>query len=218
MHFKKILFFIILVSFKLTAQYSNDTNNRLNITISPLSLINGYEGFPLRMGIEYNLNHKIMISLDGETPVFNTNQSVKMNPKGFVIKPSLNFKAYDSGSESGYLGIEYMYKNQDYRFRDSININEIKFDKFYKMNRKVHTVSVKAIFREEISNHFYYDVDFGLGIRLINSTSNLSAEEQNGVYGGEFEGVTQSEDLIRRVGKLVYPNLLFNIKVGYRIF
>ena len=192
---------------------------KISITLSPLSLIDIFDGSSLRIGAEKQLSKNVSAHFEPGFYLGNVNV-YKRNPKGFLYKVGINYCINRDLDEDSfkYIGIEYQYKNQDYEYVDSFAVNTVRFEKQYKMNRKMNCISLKYGVKYNSDGHFYSDMFLGLGVRFMNSTNNLSQQENDGLLSGEENGSTQADSILTPIGNYGTINFIFGFKIGYRIF
>lgn len=214
----KILFFLLLTSFSFS-QNNSLKNEKLSFTISPLSLIDIFDGSSLRLGIEKQISSNFSSHIESGFYLGNLNV-YKRNPKGYLYKLGLNYTIKKNVDEktATYLGVEYQYKDQDYEYVDSFAVKTVRFEKQYKMNRKMNCFSLKIGSKPLLLEKMYVDMFVGLGIRFMNSTNNLTQEEKDGLLNGEENGSTQADSFLNPIGKYGTINFIFGFKFGYRIF
>lgn len=216
--FKKIKTSSLLVVFLLFAEILFAQKNKtLALTLSPVALIDVYDGSSLRVGTDWNATPKIMFSLEVGTNIIKQSM-LKINPSGYIIKPSFNVLVSGDEWQKHYVGLEFSHKEQKYGFLDSIVVNQIGYKKEHEISRKINCISLKYSYRNELGKKFYYDLFFGLGVRFTSSKSNLSQQELKGVKNDELSGVTQVEMALHKIGNYVVPNVLGGIKFGYYLF
>ncbi|WP_395044972.1 hypothetical protein [Flavobacterium sp.] len=218
-------YLLLLLLFSISSSYAqqeiineSDLDPKVVLYIAPLSLIDFFDGPSIRYGTDIKLQNKLSFSLEAGN-YLPSNQSVKINSSGYLIKPEIKFRILENKYNTQYLGIEYQYKQQSYDFKDSISINDgPNFEKQYSMKRKMNCISLKYSFVEELGEKFTFTYYFGLGIRFLKSSNNLSQEENDGILDDEFHGGTQVESLIRPIGTINTVNISIGIKFGYILF
>lgn len=216
---KALLQFSLLALFSVSAYAQDEAlpDNKLLLTLAPLALVDLFDGASYRPGFEVKLKRNIAFAFQGGGYV-NYLQSTKINPTGFVLKPSVKYYIDQQQRTSGrYVAIEYQYKNQGYDFRDSIAIADTRYYRQYGMRREVNCLSFKYGNLRNYGRYFVLEWYGGLGIRYMQSRSDLSALEEDGVLPGRRVECPLQENLIRITGNRVYPNFLLGIKLGYRV-
>ncbi|HMK05892.1 MAG TPA: hypothetical protein VK476_00060, partial [Flavobacterium sp.] len=66
--------------------------------------------------------------------------------------------------------------------------------------------------------HFILEWHAGVGLRYIQSQSDLSRFESDAILTGEDGDCPLQEDIIRLTGNRFVPNFILGGKIGYRIF
>jgi hypothetical protein len=210
---RSYLFFLFIFSI-VSAQ--KPTDNSIIINMSPLSLIDVFDGASLRAGGEVKLNRNISAAVEAGYYLTYL-KATKINPQGFLIRPSVKYYLNKQTSSGKYVALEYQYKNQRYDFRDSIVLNATRFEKQYAMKRAVHSLVFKFGHLKNIGKNFILEWHCGVGIRHIRSHSDLSKEEADGILTGEAGDCPMQEDFIRLTGTRIFPDFHGGIKIGYRI-
>jgi hypothetical protein len=208
------VFVFVFLSLKSFAQ-SQVEDKALLITVSPLALADIYDGASLRIGLETKLNQKVGLALEGGSYLTYL-KSTKINPKGFLIRPSVKYY-FSQQSPGKFVALEYMYKDQKFDFRDSIALNNNRFEKEYGIKRIVHSVVVKYGKLMNLGKKFAFEWYLGVGVRYMRSHSTLSAEEESGILSGEEGSCPIQEDIIRLTGTRIFPDFRGGVKIGYRI-
>ncbi len=128
-HLKPILLFVLFTAVPQTlSAQASDKENEVILSLSPLALADIFDGASLRGGAEVKLNPTHAVAIEGGVylPYL---KATKIDPKGFLIRPSV--KKYLKGKKGKFIALEYMYKKQDFDFRDSIVIATDSFEKQY---------------------------------------------------------------------------------------
>lgn len=185
------------------------------ITLSPLALADVFDGASVRPGFEMQLNNRFSAGMETGfyLPYLN---ATKIKPKGFVFKPMLRYWLHPK-KENNYIALEYMFKQQDYRFKDSLEISENRFEKQYSMKRHVHALSVRYGRMKQLGKNFVLDCYAGIGIRHIHSSSDLSPAESDAILSGSSGDCPLQQDILRITGSHLYPNFLLGVRIGYRL-
>ena len=87
---KLILFLSLLITINCFSQKNKSNDKTIAITIAPLSTVDFTDGSSLRLGLDYIPSNNFLLSLETGTYIINQNFN-KINPKGFLIKPSVNY-------------------------------------------------------------------------------------------------------------------------------
>ncbi|MEY4835135.1 MAG: hypothetical protein RI980_1250 [Bacteroidota bacterium] len=208
------LFFLILTNFCFS-QRNTLVRENFSVTISPLSLIDVFDGSSIRIGADMRLTNNVRFSFEAGS-YYKELTTYKIKPIGFIIKPEIKFCVITKSENNQYLGIEYQYKEQAYDFKDSISINHgDNFEKQYSIKRKMNCISLKYSCVEKISKKITFEYFGGFGIRFLRSSNNLTKEENEGILDDEIHGGTQAEYQIRPIGKINTVNFIAGIKLGY---
>jgi hypothetical protein len=207
------LFVVVFVSLKSYAQSQAD-DKALIVTVSPLALADIYDGASFRLGAEAKLNQKVGLALEGGT-YLKYLKATKINPEGFLIRPSVKYY-FSRKSPGKFVALEYMYKDQKFDFRDSIALNNNRFEKEYGIKRIVHSVVVKYGKLMNLGKNFVFEWYLGVGVRYMRSHSTLTAEEEDGILSGEEGSCPIQEDIIRLTGTRIFPDFRGGVKIGYR--
>lgn len=216
--FINYLIFLSLLLFILKINAQNDSVNAgYSVGISPLSLIDASDGSSVRLNFEIPISNRITIGAEGGFYIFGL--AYRENPKGYLIKPILKYYLNPKEHKMRYLAGEYMYKEISYNLSDSLDLNEVRLEKNYTINRDIHTFSVKYGEIYQLWKTFDLEWYAGIGIRFMNSTSELSPEEERAVLT-DFDkennidhGDSPIKQLSRQSGKFVYPNVVLGIKI-----
>lgn len=213
---EKLSCFLMLFLFTQFLLAQKPTDNSMIINMSPLALADIFDGASIRVGGEVKLHRNISASL--ETGTYLTYlKSTKINPHGFLIRPSIKRYLNKQSCTGKFIALEYQYKNQRYDFRDSIVIDTDRIEKQYAMKRIVHSLVLKYGKLANIGKNFVLEWHCGVGIRHIRSHSNLTKEESDGILTGEAGDCPIQEDFIRLTGTRIFPDFHAGIKIGYRL-
>jgi hypothetical protein len=199
------------------AQENKPSISKAIITLEPLALADVFDGASCRIGAEIKLGGQFSLALTGGT-YLNYLKATKMNPKGFLVKSAIKYYLHKNTSLSGrYVALEYQYKNQDYDFKDTMEFDDLRYEKQYAMNRKINSLSFKYGNVKRYGKYFVLEWHAGLGIRYIQSVSGLSDFESDAILTGEEGNCPIQEDFIRRTGSHFYPNFILGVKIGYSV-
>jgi uncharacterized protein DUF3575 len=214
---KPILCVLLIYANSAVAQETKERDNKIVITFAPLALADIFDGPSCRLGAELKVRRNISCAVEGGGYLKYVDVN-KINTKGFLIKPTVKYYLNKNSRIGGrYLALEYMFKDQDYDFEDSMATGEIHFERQYAMKRTVNTLSVKYGDLINYGQYFILEWYAGIGVRHIRSKSALTKEEENMILSGSEYGCLLSEDFIRKTGTMVYPNFLIGLKIGLRI-
>lgn len=208
------VYWFLLVVFTASVQAQERIKKPYVLTIAPLSLVDLYDGASLRPGIEIPLNEKLAFGFESGIYLPYLNET-KIRPHGYLIRPSLKYYFAKNGVRTGkYLEGEYFFKDQDYNFRDSLEVGDLRYSKRYAMQRKIHAFSVRYGKVVSFGKHFRLDYYAGIGVRYLDSKSDLTEAESDAILTGSDGDCTPQQDIIRKTGHLWYPNFLLGIKIG----
>lgn len=211
--FRVLLIVFFLTSGNIVAQQKN-TDNIIILNVAPLALVDYFDGASLRFGAEFKIKNNISFTIENGQ-YLRYLKSTKINPSGYLIRPSLKYYLNRNHCYGKFIALEYQYKNQHYDLRDSIEYSSINFDKQYSMQRIVHFVVFKYGNMINFGKNFIFEWYAGIGIRYIRSYSSLTEEEKNSIIP-DSECPIQ-KDFIRQSGTLLYPDFKAGIKIGYKI-
>lgn len=224
---KHTLFILLFIcfSFPLTAQEKNQDSIGPEIKrgywlgISPFALIDYSDGSSLRLNLEIPAGKRISVGAEGG---FYTGITVgyREKTKGYLIKPFIKYYLNNKEGQLRYIAFEYMYKDIQYRLRDSIDLNDTHYEKLYWVSRTVNTFSVKYGQVSQLKNWLLMEWFVGIGIRYTTSVSTLLEEERKAVLTGYDEetgtdyGESMIKQLSREVGHFTYPNIVAGLKLN----
>ena len=213
--FKKsfIAFYCCFLVSQLSAQ---NKDNNVIVTLSPLALVDIYDGASLRLGTEIRLQDNLSFAIEGGYYLTYL-KSTKINPNGYLLRPTFKYYLNKQNGSGRYIALQYQYKNQTYEMLDSIEIDNTTFEKQYGMKRTVNSVVVNYGNLRNLGDNFLLEWYFGIGIRHIRSHSNLSNEEYDGILTGEEGDCPIQEDIIRLTGTRIFPDFRVGIKIGFRM-
>jgi hypothetical protein len=215
--YRLLLFFIFVFQSNMSGQKGHYRDNKFFVALSPLALADIFDGASGRVSAEFKLHRNITLSTEGGT-YFNYIHTSKIDPRGFLVKPCVKYYLNKDGVAGGrYLALEYLYKNQDYDFKDSMATASIRFERQYPMNRVVHSLSVKYGNVANYGRHFILEWYCGAGVRYIRSKSGLTTNEADAILEGDENGCLFQESFIRKTGNIFSPNIVAGIKIGYSI-
>ncbi|UPT70452.1 MAG: DUF3575 domain-containing protein [Flavobacterium sp. JAD_PAG50586_2] len=214
---KKFLFSMLysLTFIHAAAQHRNADNNII-VTLSPLALADVFDGASVRLGTEVKLRRNISVAVEAGAYAGYL-KSTKIDPKGFLVRPSIKYYLNKQQCSGRYLALEYQFKHQTFDMRDSIVIHASRFEKQYGMRRTIHSAVFKYGKLKNIGEKFVLEWYCGVGIRHIRSHSDLSTEEEDGILTGEEGDCPIQEDIIRLTGTRIFPDFRVGIKVGLRL-
>lgn len=216
-HFSKIVYLYFAVFFTVSVQAQDTIKKPYILTVAPLSLIDLYDGASLRPGIEILLRGQFAIGFESGVylPYLN---ATKIRPHGFIMRFSLKHYFTKNDLLTGrYVEGEYFFKDQDYIFKDIFEVENQRYEKHYAMKRKINGVSLRYGKVLLLGKGFRLDYYVGIGIRYLNSKSDLTEVESDAILTGTDGDCTLQEDIIRKTGHFWHPNFLLGIKIGFEL-
>lgn len=210
-----LLAITLMMSGHINAQEAADDKTVL-ITFAPLAMADLFDGPSLRLGAETRFRKDLSAALEGG-PYLDYLNSTKINPRGFLIRPSLKYHL-DKTGKGKFIAVEYQYKQQQFGFVDSIVMPDAqRIEKQYNMKRTIHSIVAKYGNMAPLGKKFLLEWYFGMGIRHIRSHNDLTPEENDGILTGEAGDCPIQEDIIRLIGTRIFPDFRAGIKIGYQI-
>ena len=102
------------------ATYAQD--QRLLLTLSPLSVADFYDGFSIRPGAEVKMTKTVYLAVETGWYLHHPpwNLSSETDAQGYILKPSVVFRFAQEKRKNDFLVIEYQYKFKKYQILDSI--------------------------------------------------------------------------------------------------
>ena len=192
-------------------------DNKLSFFVPLLPLIDPYSGLSLRLGSEFKIYRNTSMCIEAGGYFYSQPKlSWLDNLSGFITKASLKYYLNKKKLTVGnYVLIDYIYKQQNYTFADSVKIDNIPtFQKKYSVDKLVNGITIKYGYTYIFNKLIYLDLYVGAGVRVIKLKTNLTNTETNNILTGEGNG-SFTESLIKAKG--VIPNLNAGIKIGFRI-
>lgn len=210
--------FLLIFLFCTTASMSQaqEEDNRLTFKISPLSLINLYDGPCYKVGAELKIYRNLAAYFEygGYFNVGHNHWWWKEHIHGFLTKSELRFYLNKDGLASGgYLSTEYYYRKQDFGFWATIRHDSTESIKDYHIWKEVNCFNLKYGY-QEVDGPLALDMFAGMGVWLMNARDDLSDTERINIKTGEHEGGTAAAH-IRAVGKEVWFPFTFGVRIGY---
>lgn len=214
-----VLFFFFFISILCFGQekcqaYGNGSDEELSreilsLSISPLAVIDVYNGSSYKAGISIQPFRPLRFTADfGSYFLRLGKNSLWFNVKGY------NFRA-SAGINLGYLspfsvGLEYQYKKEAFNYNDSLP-NEPGFTA--KVNKFVHVFNAYLSYKVELTSRIYLELRGNLGLRYRNIHNTHSAELTNSVYWWD------SMNTGRLTNKQSFmPNLNFAVRLNYILY
>ena len=216
---KSILAIFLIIATNSYAQKDSLQDCKTSIKISPLSIINLYDGPCLKLGVETKLIKNIAFYAEcgGYIPVGYNHWWWKKEIQGFQFKTEIKAYLNNQGTTSGnYLSIEYYYKNENFGFWATIKKDTAKNLQDYHLwkessafNLKFGNLSVKK------GGKIIVEYFVGAGVWLNNGRDNLTDTERNNIVIGEGQGGLAAA-LIRAVGQQTWLSVTAGLKIGLR--
>ena len=205
-----------------TNKKENSIDNKLIVSVSPLGLVDFFFDYPsVRLTGEAKLYKNLSVSVENVFYPGLHIRAIKENATGFAVKPCIKLYLNRQGIVGGkYIGLEYQYKQQQYELTDSIRINgDEPFKKHYGMTRYVNCINLKYGELTQLRKRWVIEWFGGIGVRYLNSFSDLPEQEYNGIIYGENRGNSKTGPggSIRYVGNTAFLNFTAGFKIGYRI-
>lgn len=186
-----------------------DTLNQahfLNIKLSPLSLIDVYNGGTYKLGLEYRFLPSI--SLGFEAGKFFNNFTWLKNIKGVLLKSEL--RCYMPINYNGtFISFEYFYKEQSFMYTDIVKAT-LEYSKEFTVQKFVNCYNLR-IGKYFSNNHGFVEYSLGIGYRDKVIYSNITEYETDHLK--EY-GDSQPRFFIATPGKKHLLNIDFCLKMG----
>lgn len=190
------------------------------LTITPLSILDVYNGPNIRLGGEFHLNAKTSsftamgVYVAGIPSMTNNDwQGIK----GFYVVEEIRRYWDDSPdftqrNEFTYWGIEASYGTQAYTRNDSVdNGNGYRTVNYYNQRTFAGVAAnIGAIFTYK--SPFYWGFNFGFGLRYNKVINNLTMEE---ALSRELGDYTVPTTWIQKKGTHIIPKFNIGLKIGY---
>jgi hypothetical protein len=189
------------------AQYNN-----FNVRTAPFALLDVYSGSCLKVGLEFRVFGNNSMTLEGGSYLRNWNGM--SNTKGHILEVGIrHYFSQEQNSIGRYIAVSGSYKEQSFEYRDSIMTSNPYFTE-YKTQKYVTCVNVNFGQSYIRKQRILFDVYAGLGIRIKNIQSTLSAEE---FELAQRYGDSQSLYFMVTPGKFIWPNVNLGLRIGYII-
>lgn len=208
-----ILIILLFLSSLIHGQSDSTVNNRLNVRIAPISLIDFYNGSCYKIGFEVQPLPRFSITSDFGGYFRNFN--VWKNFSGFNIDIGLRYylNRY-SVKQRHYLSLNYFYKDQGFNYHDSI-LTIPAYYQDYRTQKYVTCVNVNFGWLKIYKKRIVLDLFAGLGIRYKKVNSTIDIQE---IKKGKEYGDSQSLYFLVTPGRFLYPNINMGMRIGLRIF
>lgn len=215
MIYLKTFLLLALSLFHLTcnAQKTSTVVNNFSIRLSPLSLIDFYNGSSYKLGFEKKLFYATSIYGDfgGYFKNFNgfenfTGYNLDLGLRYYISKKEIN--------QGSYISINYFHKNQGFDYIDTALFKQTS-ETEYRIQKKINCVNLNFGYVHVFKNRLVLDVIGGLGVRYRNATSSLPIQ-----YFDQIIESTDSQSLyfILKPGNSIWMNFNVRFKIAYRIF
>lgn len=208
-HFLTVLFFVKNCCF---GQTNENHDQNFVIRLSPLSIIDVYNGGNLKFGTEIKLFQHTSIA--GDFGYYFTNFSGRLNMHGFNVYGELKhyLQHKNDGNIGMYLSLNAFYKEQQFDFIDHLVADEsisvrIQTEKF------VGYTGINFGY-VDIKKRLVLDYFCGLGVRFKQVNSNFTEKDFN-----DFVDLRDSQAgyFIFTPGTFILPNFSLGIRIGWRI-
>ena len=215
-----ILFIIILSTQIACGQKDSVIDNRFCVKVSPLSLLNHYDGPCYKVGAEIKLHNNISTYFEygGYVKIKESIFYAKNNLTGFILKSEIKYYLNRKNLTTGqYISLEYSYKNQNFGFWGNIKVDSLTtYYKDYNISKDVSCFNLKF---GEVSNKnkwFIFEYFAGMGILFMKGSNNLTEFERENIMHGEKQGGNPA-GLIRLTQPWATLSITAGIKLGFRI-
>lgn len=201
---------------KALSQSFDKIESKISLKFAPFALLDVYNGSSLRFGTEIKLknNYAIYSELGTFLPHSFINSKWLRTNSGIIAKGELKRYLNKEKIATGlYTSIELFYKYQSFATTDTISIQPV-YQKDYTVYKNVYCATLKLGEQVVDKSGFLMDLSFGLGVRIKDATSTLTAIENNNILG---QGDNSTNLIMNRAGTFIYPNFFFGVKVGYSI-
>lgn len=191
--------------------------NRFSIKTSPLSLINFIDGFSFKLGLEKRIYRNFSLCVEGGPYFSYGGKGLWSGSKGYLVNPEMRLYLNTRGQTTGnYLSLDYRLKNRSFNWEDSILIPQTIKNSFYLKEYRIQTITNCFNIKYglvSLINSLVIDCFVGVGIKFRNSTSDLTKEEEENIYGANNYSTFQMYR--SRRGKFIAPNVTAGIKIGF---
>lgn len=208
--------YIFIIVFCLTNNFSCFSQNPdslyrrihsdiLSLSISPISLVDGYSGSSLKLGTRYKPIERLAIGLDFGFYLkdFTSVITYFNDMNGINLKAHISF--YPIKNKPISLGLLYKYKYQNFNYNDSIiNENQVKVD----VSRNSNALNLVAGYDLIFDNRFFIEFQLGIGARLHHS---------NNSFGSDFQKSAEWRDSQQQFYLLSRNDILFDATFSMRL-
>jgi len=181
------------------------SDSKLCIKIAPLSMLNAFNGYSPRVGIEYRI--KDYWSIYNEAGFF-------LYRGGVLTKFEIKNYLEDYKNVGNYVSAELFYKYQSWGDWDSVHVDGKTYRKDFTISKHVECLTIKYGNMKVYAFGIVVDVFAGLGIRFKQAKNTLTYEENMNIQHSSDYGPNV---FVNEGRNRIYPNFDFGIKIGYRI-
>lgn len=200
----------ILLSKSIYGQDNDYVEHRVYLKFAPVALLDPWNGPTVKIGTE--INNEGGNAIYFELGTFFSDKTTHLNNKGILARTE--FKHYIDGEYTNcgaYLSLELFYKHQSYQTHDSIELTP-NYRKDYSLNKNVAALTFKLGYMAPLGSTFNLEIFLGLGVRIKNATSTLTADENDHIKAVADYGPNQ---LANVAGHFVLPNVLVGMKFAF---
>lgn len=199
---------------KVTIYKPSSKSNAFSIKVAPLSLINSFDGYSFNLGLEQKIYQNWTFNAEGGPYLNYFSKGLSSNLKGYFFSAGIRLYTNPSGERKlHYISLDYRNKNQSFNWNDDIHVDQLVYNKDYRINVRSHYGTLKIGVLKLFNNNFLLDYYVGLGIKIKNSSSNLSGEEESGIFNKDEYSTFQKYK--SRLGTFVAPDIMAGIKIGF---
>lgn len=209
---QSLIVLLLFVTSLVHGQSNSEVNNRFNVRIAPLSLIDFYNGSSYKIGFEVQPISRFAIT--GDFGGYFRDFNFWKNHSGYNIDIGLRYYLNrHSLNQRFYLGINYFYKDQGFDYHDSIQ-TALPYYTDYRTQKYVTCVNINFGWLKIYKERFILDLYAGIGVRHKKVHSTLTLQELD--KGKEYSD-SQSLYFLVTPGKFIYPNINIGMRIGLRI-
>ncbi len=182
----------------------------LSLQLSPLALIDFYNGSSYRIGSQLILSKNIAVSADfgGYFKHFN----YLKNNKGFYSFAAFKYRLPNSGES--WLSFSYSYKQQRFDYHDSF-VKDPNTPIVVKVQKYVHCFNLNYETNAILFRKSYINFYVGIGIRFRNVQSFQTKHEFDELSDG---GDSQTLYFVLIPGQNVWFNINAGLRLGFYLF
>jgi hypothetical protein len=197
----------------------NGVDNRFSILTLPQSLVDVYGGPSYRIGMEFKIYRNLSTYLEGGKYFSYFPSGPESALRGSIILPEIKYYLNWEGFTTGrYLALQYAYKDQTTNLSDTVTVKQpggtTRVLKYYDLNAIIQSINLQygdLVIRRK---RLVIDYFAGVGVDFRNAHSTLPGTEQNSII---HRGDYSLTEVRFQTGQLIYPNVTFGIRIGYRI-